>query len=62
MIAKHQGIEMKMHRLGISEDQLATHIGKEEATQFSCQTSLRVLEEKEPVRPENNTRKDAPGE
>ncbi len=48
-VAKHQFIEMKMHRLGTYEDELAAHVGKEEATQFSCQTYMRVLEEKEPV-------------
>ena len=45
-VTKHHFIEAKMHRLGTYEDALATHIGKEEATQFSCQTYMRVLEGK----------------
>ena len=28
---KHQFIEAKMHRLGVYEEQLANHIGKEQA-------------------------------
>ena len=43
--AKHQFIESKMRRLGAYEDQLANHIGKKEAVDFSCQAYIRVLDE-----------------
>lgn len=45
--AKHQFIEAKMHRIGAYEDQLATHIGEEQAILFSCQTYIQVMEGKE---------------
>lgn len=44
---KHQFIEAKMQRLSMYEDQLATHIGGEQAILFSCQAYIRVMEEKE---------------
>ena len=42
--AKHQFIEAKMKKLGTFEDQLAQHIGGEQAIQFSCQSYIRVME------------------
>ncbi|MBV9259440.1 MAG: hypothetical protein JO215_15595 [Ktedonobacteraceae bacterium] len=46
-VTRHQFIEAKMHRLGNYEDQLAIHIGKEQATQISCQAYIRAMEENE---------------
>jgi hypothetical protein len=45
--AKHQFIEARMHQLGTYEDQLTTHIGREQAVLFSCQAYIRVMEGKE---------------
>jgi hypothetical protein len=45
--AKHQFIEAKMKRLGAYEDQLATHIGGEQAILFSCQAYIRLMDGKE---------------
>jgi hypothetical protein len=50
-VAKHQFIESKMKQLGGLEDQLAQHVGGEQALLFSCQTYLRVMEAKETVMP-----------
>ena len=44
--SKHEFIETKMKRLGSYEDQLAQHIGGEQAILFSCQAYIRVMEEK----------------
>ena len=46
-VTKHQLIEARMHRLGIYEDQLAKHIGGEQAVLFSCQAYIRIMEERE---------------
>jgi hypothetical protein len=46
-IAKHEFIEAKMHKLGTYKDQLAIHVGKEQANQFSCQTYIQVMDGKE---------------
>ena len=42
---KHQFIETKMQRIGAYEDQLATHVGKEESARVTCQAYMRVMEE-----------------
>jgi hypothetical protein len=43
-IAKHQFIEAKMQRLSTYEKQLATHIGAEQAIQFSCEAYMHAME------------------
>ncbi len=43
-VAKHQFIEAKMRNLRVHEDQLAQHVGGEQAILFSCQTYIRVIE------------------
>jgi hypothetical protein len=43
--ARHTFIEAKMRRLGQYEDQLATHIGKEQAIIFSCQAYITAMQE-----------------
>ena len=45
--SKHQFIQAKMHRIGQIEDQLATHIGFDQATLFCCQAYIQVMEEPE---------------
>jgi hypothetical protein len=42
--AKHTFIEAKMHQVGTYEDQLAAHVGKEQAIQFSCQAYIQGME------------------
>ena len=44
-VAKHHFIEARMHRIGQYEDQLAQHLGKEEASQLTCQVSMQQMEE-----------------
>lgn len=44
---RHQFIQAKMHQLSMYEDQLATHVGKEQAIQFSCQAYIQLMEGKE---------------
>jgi hypothetical protein len=44
--SKHAFIEAKMKHIGIFEDQLSQHIGSEQATSFSCQAYIRVMEAK----------------
>lgn len=44
-VSKHQFIEAKMERVGSYEDQLARHIGGEQALLFSCQAYLHVMDE-----------------
>lgn len=44
--ARHQFIEAKMRHLGIYEEQLAEHVGQEEAANISCQAYIRVMEGK----------------
>lgn len=41
---KHQFIEARMHNLGAYEEQLAVHVGEEQATHISCQAYIRVME------------------
>ena len=43
--AKHQFIEARMHQVGTYEDQLASHIGGEQAILFSCQSYIRIMEQ-----------------
>ena len=43
--SKHQFIQTKMHRIGQIEDQLATHVGVDQAMLFCCQTYIQVMEE-----------------
>ena len=43
-VAKHQFIEAKMRNLRVHENQLAQHIGGEQAILFSCQAYIRVIE------------------
>lgn len=47
--SKHQFIQAKMHRIGQIEDQLATHVGVDEAMLFCCQTYIQVMEESEQI-------------
>ena len=42
--ARHQFIQAKMHRVGSYEDQLAGHVGGEQALLFSCQAYIRIME------------------
>ncbi len=42
---KHEFLQAKMHRIGQIEDQLATHIGFDQATLFCCQTYIQIMEE-----------------
>jgi hypothetical protein len=42
--SKHAFIEAKMKRIGIFEEQLSQQIGSEQATSFSCQAYIRVME------------------
>jgi hypothetical protein len=46
-VSKHQFIQVRMHQMGMYEQQLATHIGKEQAILFSCQAYIRIMEGKE---------------
>jgi hypothetical protein len=41
---KHEFIEAKMHHLGVFEDQLAAHIGNDQAVQFSCEAYIQAME------------------
>jgi hypothetical protein len=43
-VSKHQFIEAKMRRVGGFEDQLAIHIGGEQALLFSCQAYICIME------------------
>ncbi len=43
MVAKHQFIEARYHRLGQLEEELATHVGEVQAAQFSCQAYIRLV-------------------
>jgi hypothetical protein len=43
--SKHQFIQTKMHRIGQIEDQLATHVGVDQAMLFCCQTYILIMEE-----------------
>ena len=43
VVAKHQFIEARYHRLGQLEEELATHIGETQAAQFSCQAYIRLV-------------------
>ncbi|HYU73488.1 MAG TPA: hypothetical protein VEL31_12480 [Ktedonobacteraceae bacterium] len=43
-VTKHQFIEARMHRIGQYEDQLAEHIGKEQATALTCQVYMEQAE------------------
>jgi hypothetical protein len=43
-VSRHQFIEAKMHQLGTYEDQLATHIGNEQATLFSCEAYIAAMD------------------
>jgi hypothetical protein len=43
-VSRHQFIQAKMHQIGHMEDQLATHIGFDEAMLFYCQTYMQVME------------------
>jgi hypothetical protein len=45
--ARHQFIQAKMHQIGTYEEQLATHIGHEQAVIFSCQTYITVMQNEE---------------
>lgn len=44
-VAKHQCIEARMHRIGQYEDQLAEHIGKQQAALFTCQTYIQRMKD-----------------
>ncbi len=46
-VAKHQFIEARMHQVGSYEDQLATHVGEEQARRFSCQAYIQIMEANE---------------
>ncbi|MBV9615659.1 MAG: hypothetical protein JO011_13155 [Ktedonobacteraceae bacterium] len=43
--SKHQFLQAKMHRVGQIEDQLASHVGFDQAVLFSCQAYIQVMEE-----------------
>jgi hypothetical protein len=43
--SRHDFIEAKMRRLDTYEKQLATHIGAEQAIQFSCEAYMHAMEE-----------------
>jgi hypothetical protein len=43
--SKHQFIQAKMYRIGQMEDQLATHVGFDQAILFCCQVYIQVMEE-----------------
>ncbi len=43
VVAKHQFIEARYHRLGQLEEELATHVGEAQAAQFSCQAYIRLV-------------------
>jgi hypothetical protein len=42
--SKHAFIDAKMKRIGIFEEQLSQQIGSEQATSFSCQAYIRVMD------------------
>ena len=44
-VSMHRFIEAKMHLLGQIEDQLATHIGKEQARHLSCKAYIDAMKE-----------------
>ncbi len=46
-VAKHQFIEARMHQAGSYEDQLATHVGEEQAALFTCWTYIQLTTEGE---------------
>lgn len=43
--SKHAFLQAKMSRIGHMEDQLATHVGKEQAITFCCQTYIQEMEQ-----------------
>ncbi|HYU71299.1 MAG TPA: hypothetical protein VEL31_01350 [Ktedonobacteraceae bacterium] len=43
VVAKHQFIEARYHRLGQLEEELATHVGEAQAAHFSCQAYIRLV-------------------
>ncbi len=42
--SRHQFIQAKMHQIGQMEDQLATHIGIDQAMLFYCQAYIQIME------------------
>ncbi len=43
-VTRHQFIEARYHRLGQLADELATHVGEPQASQFSYQAYIRLVE------------------
>jgi len=43
-VARHQFIQVRMGHVGEIHDQLAAHVGAQEATQFVCKTYVDAME------------------